>query len=340
VERFLAQPAEVRARAFEQAAAKHGWPPGSVEKDLWVCVMLRELFVLPACGEHLTFKGGTSLSKAWGLIDRFSEDIDLTIDRDALGFGGDQAPERARSGKERQRRLDALRQACLDSIARQIEPALRARLQALVRKEPWSLTADSQDPDGQTLLFAYPRAAGAGAPTYVKPVVKLEFGARSDPWPFESRQVTSLVAQAFPSLFLAKACTVRALSPERTFWEKVLLLHEERHRPAGKTRRPRMARHFHDVWRLIDAGIADKAVADASLFEQVVEHRRVYFRQNWVDYTTMKRGTVEMTPKPGQLAEWRADYAAMQRDMFLTPPPPFEEVLAAVAAFQSRFNGA
>jgi len=339
VERFLAQPAEVRARAFEQTAAKYGWPPGSVEKDLWACVMLRELFVLPACGEHLTFKGGTSLSKAWGLNDRFSEDIDLTIDRDALGFGGDQAPERVSSGKERQRRLDALRQACRDSIARQIAPALRVRLQALVPKEPWSLTADSHDPDG-TLLFAYPRAAGAGTPTYVQPMVKLEFGARSDPWPVESRQVTSLVAQAFPSLFLAKACLVRALLPERTFWEKVLLLHEERHRPAGKTRRPRMARHFHDVWRLIEAGIADQAVADASLFEQVVEHRQVYFRQNWVDYTTMKRGTVEMTPKPGQLAEWRADYAAMQRDMFLTPPPPFEEVLAALATFQSRFNGA
>jgi len=340
VEWFLAQPAAVRARAFEQTAAKCGWPPGNVEKDFWVCVMLRELFVLPACGGNLTFKGGTSLSKAWGLIDRFSEDIDLTIDRDALGFGGEQAPERASSSKERQRRLATLKQACRDSIARQIEPALGARLQALVPKESWSLTADSHDPDGQTLLFAYPRAAGEGAPTYVRPVVRLEFGARSDPWPAESRKVSSLVAEAFPSLFLVTACTVRALLPERTFWEKVLLLHEERHRPAGKTRRPRMARHFHDVWRLIEAGIADKAVVDASLFEQVVQHRQVYFRQNWVDYATMKRGTLEMTPNHDQLAEWRADYAAMQGDMFLTPPPPFDEVLAALAAFQSRFNGA
>jgi hypothetical protein len=204
--------------------------------------------------------------------------------------------------------------------------------------EAWSLTADAHDPDGQTLLFGYPRAPGADAPPYVQPVVKLEFGARADPWPVEPRQVTSLVAEEFPALFAAQACTVRALAPERTFWEKVLLLHEERHRPASKRRRPRMARHFYDVWRLIDAGIAAKAIADSTLFEHVVRNRRVYFRQNWVDYDTMKAGSLDMMPMPDQLAEWRADYAAMQGDMFLTPPPQFDEVLAAIATFQERFH--
>ena len=131
---------------------------------------------------------------------------------------------------------------------------------------------------------------------------------------------------------------MRALLPERTFWEKVLLLHEERHRPARKPRRPRMARHFHDVWQLIRAGIAERAVADAALFEQVVAHRQVYFRQNWVDYATMKRGTLDVTPHPEQLAEWRTDYSAMQGDMFLTAPPPFDDVLAAITQFQSSFN--
>jgi len=338
VERFLAQPADARTRAFEQAAARCGWRAGSVEKDFWVCVMLRELFALPQHGEHLTFKGGTSLSKAWGLIDRFSEDLDLTLDRDALGFGDDRAPESAGSGKERQRRLDALRRACSDAIARASEPSLRVQLQALLPNEAWRLTADPEDPDGQTLLFAYPRAAVAGGPTYVQPVVKLEFGARSDPWPVEPRLVTSVVADEFPSMFVAKACTVRALLPERTFWEKVLLLHEERLRPVGKTRRPRMARHFHDVWRLIQAGIGDKAIADATLFEKVVAHRQVYYRQNWVDYATMKRGTVEMSPRPDQLDDWRADYAAMQGEMFLERPPSFAHVLDAIAVFQTRLN--
>jgi hypothetical protein len=218
VESFLAQPPDVRARAFDQAAARRGWRPGSVEKDFWVCVMLRELFALPPCGDYLSFKGGTSLSKAWGLIDRFSEDLDLTLDREMLGFGGDAGPESASSGKERKRRIEALKQACRHAVTTTIQAALRSRLQAVLPNEAWSLTADAHDPDGQTLLFGYPRAPGADAPPYVQPVVKLEFGARADPWPVEPRQVTSLVAEEFPALFAAQACTVRALAPERTFW--------------------------------------------------------------------------------------------------------------------------
>jgi hypothetical protein len=135
MERFLGHPVDVRARAFEQAAAQTGWRLGSVEKDFWVCFVLRELFALPQHGEHLTFKGGTSLSKAWGLIDRFSEDIDLTIDRDQIGFGGARAPEAATSKKEQGRRLDLLRGACRSAITESLEPSLRAR-QTLLPSEP------------------------------------------------------------------------------------------------------------------------------------------------------------------------------------------------------------
>lgn len=315
--------------------------PGSVEKDFWVCLMLRELFVLPKYGLHLTFKGGTSLSKAWGLIDRFSEDIDLTIDRDILGFGGNEGPEAAESGNEQQRRLKKLRQICSDVIAQKIQVALAARMKAtLAAKESWSLTSDDEDPDTQTLLFAYPRLVAATTPMYVRPVVKLEFGARSDPWPVEHREVTSIVAEEFPQLFDAPACTVRALLPERTLWEKVMLLHEERFRPSSKIRRPRMARHYYDVWRLIEAGVAARAAADLNLFEQVAAHRKVYFRQRWVDYDTLKRGTIQMVPQPEQLEEWRQDYSAMQGEMFLGTVPEFDEILARITSFQSEFNSA
>lgn len=335
---FLARAPDVRARAFEQAATRRGWRPSSVEKDFWVCALLRELFALPHYGSHPTFKGGTSLSKAWSLIDRFSEDIDLTISRDALGFGANQSPNLEQSGNERKRRLDALKLACRNAVHTGIDPALRARLQALLPNDNWQLTSDVEDPDGQTLLFAYPLGAPAGTSSYVQPVVKLEFGARSDPWPVADREVTAIVAEEFPTLFHTRAATVRALLPERTFWEKVLLLHEERQRPPTKPRQPRMARHFHDVWQLIRAGIAERALADAHLFERVVAHRQVYFRQNWVDYGTMRRGTLDVTPRPEQLTEWRTDYLAMQGDMFLTAPPPFDEVLTAIALFLSRFN--
>ncbi|HEY8062251.1 MAG TPA: nucleotidyl transferase AbiEii/AbiGii toxin family protein, partial [Gemmatimonadales bacterium] len=122
MDRFLALDQRGRTLAFEQAGVARGLSASSVEKDFWVCFMLRELFAMPELGQHLTFKGGTSLSKAWGLIDRFSEDIDLTIEREYLGFVRDSGPESATSGKERSRRLDRLKAACRDHVAERIHP--------------------------------------------------------------------------------------------------------------------------------------------------------------------------------------------------------------------------
>lgn len=341
MERFLALPPAERDLAFQQAGVERGLAPGSIEKDFWVCLTLRELFAQREFGEHLTFKGGTSLSKAWGLIDRFSEDIDLTMERDILGFGGDAAPEAAPSGNEKKRRLDRLREACQQMIATRIAPALDARLRSLVdAAEPWSLIPDDADSDAQTLLFAYPRLASAATPSYLRPVVKLEFGARSDPWPVAPRQVTPILAEVFPQLVGTPTIAVRALRPERTFWEKALLLHEENFRPADKSRQPRMARHYYDAWCLIEAGIAAAAAADAELFAQVVSHRMVYFRYGWVDYDTMKRGSLQMLPRDDQMDEWRRDYAAMQGEMFVGTPPDFSHLLERITLFQSEFNAA
>ena len=339
VDRFLALPLAGRMLAFEQAGAAQGLSASSVEKDFWVCLMLRELLDLPELEAHLIFKGGTSLSKAWGLIDRFSEDIDLIIDRNILGFEGERGPEHAVSGKEQKRRLLAIKAACQDLIVNQIAPSLTARIAAILQDKRWNLTLDLDDPDGQTLLFTYPRPPGPGA-AYVRPIVKLEFGARGDPWPAELRTVRPLLADSFPDLFDAPTVQVRALRPERTFWEKVLLLHEERGRPGHRPIRHAMSRHYYDVWRLIEGGIAAAAVQDAVLFEQIVNHRKVYFGQRWVDYDQLTRGSIQMMPAPDHLDEWRRDYAAMQREMFTTPPPPFEEILSVIERFQEGLKSA
>lgn len=339
MDRFLQLSPTDRSQAFEETGVRRGLSSASVEKDFWVCLVLREMFSLPEHGKHLTFKGGTSLSKAWRLIDRFSEDIDLTIERESLGFGGAQGPEAATSRNEQQRRLQRLKQACRNVIAEQIAPTLMARLNELLpAAESWSLDSDDDDPDGQALLFTYPRLSIAAEPSYVRPVIKLEFGARSDPWPIEYRQVKAFVAGEFPALFDSPDCTVRALLPERTFWEKVMLLHEETFRPHDKIRQPRLARHDYDVWRLIESGVAARAAADSTLFAQVAAHRQLFFRYGWMNYDTLKRGTIQMVPKSEQIDEWRRDYAAMQGEMFLGPPPTFDEILATITVFQSDFN--
>src|SRR2546422_6743983 len=146
-----------RRVGFLQTAEATRLNPIIVEKDFWVCWTLKELFELPAVGEHLIFKGGTSLSKVFKVIERFSEDIDVSIDRGFLGFGGANEPEAGASNKEKQRRIEALKAACQQKIATELLPALEATITSKVRQgEKWSLRSDDDDPDKQTLLFDYP----------------------------------------------------------------------------------------------------------------------------------------------------------------------------------------
>ena len=209
----------------------------SVEKDFWVCWTLGELFSLPGIGEHLTFKGGTSLSKAWKLIERFSEDIDIVVDKEALGFAGDAAPDKASSHKQRKVRLLSLMEASRAWVQGTLQPALAARIESTLGPMGWILEVDPDMSDGQCLLFHYPSVFSPETAGYVRPVVKIELGARSDDWPHETRAIQPYVMEQFPALDTDATCLVRVLAVERTFWEKACLLHEETFRPADKPRK-------------------------------------------------------------------------------------------------------
>ena len=309
----------------------------SVEKDFWVCWTLRELFTLPGIGKHLTFKGGTSLSKAWKLINRFSEDIDLIVDKEVLGFGGDDAPDKAPSNKQRKTRLEALMTASRQWVQGTLQPALAASLAQTLGDSGWKLEVDPDMADGQCLLLHYPSAFENEA-GYIKPIVKIELGARSDDWPHEDRPIQPYLAERFPQLMPNGPFFVRVLAAEPTFWEKACLLHEETFRPTDKPRKLRMARHYYDLWCLLRAGVGDRALADTALFARVAEHREVFFRYSWVDYSTHQPGTFRLSPPPEHLAHWRADYQAMLGPMFFGETPTFEQMMTAAADFEKTFN--
>jgi hypothetical protein len=335
---FLEQPAERRRLAFQQVDASMGLQAFSVEKDFWVCWTLRELFTLPGIGEHLTFKGGTSLSKAWRIIQRFSEDIDIIIDKAPLGFAGDASPDKATSNKQRRVRLENLMTAACTWVQRTLQPALAARLAASLGATGWKLELDPDLADGQCLLFQYPSVFPAGAAGYIPPRVKIELGARSDDWPAEPKNLTSYVLEQFPALGHEPHVPVRVLAAERTFWEKACLLHEETFRPADKPRKLRMARHYYDLWCLLRAGVGERALADMNLFNRVAEHREIFFRHSWVDYTTHKPGTFRLEPPAAHLPDWRADFQQMLGPMFFGEVPTFNEMIASAATFATRFN--
>lgn len=334
---FLTQPVDRQRLIYEEAARRLGLSAGSVEKDLWVCWTLRALFRLPASGPHLTFKGGTSLSKGWKLIDRFSEDIDIVINREFLGFGGVDAPEDAPSNKQRVKRLEALMLAAQHHIRDVLGPALAQEIRRLLPStDRWKLEPDADDPDAQTLLFHYPPAMGAAA--YVRPVVKIELGARSDTEPSATPEIAPYLADAFPDDVPDSRFTVHAVAPERTFWEKVALLHEETYREGSATPKARLARHYYDLWCLITRGVAERAGRDRGLFDRVAAHRAVFFRRSRDAQASFRPGSLRLVPAEDRRALWQRDYDAMRDSMFFGETPEFAEILAVVNRFEEDFN--
>ena len=318
----------------ERAGERMRLPPASVEKDFWVCWTLWKLFDLHKWGQTLTFKGGTALSKAWGIIERFSEDIDIVIDRHALGYKEPCVPE---SGKQGRKRIEALKSEAQRVVRDEILPSLRASIATdLPPNNTWNIELDTDDPDLQSLLFTYP-CVFAGRTTYVRPVVKIEMGARSDTEPAETAAIRPYVFAVLKTNE-EDGFPVRAVAARRTFWEKAMLLHEETFRPAGKPRKDRLARHYYDLWCLINKGIADQAVAGDGLFDRILAHRMVFFRWSWVDYSTMRRGSLRLVPSSDQVKDWAADYKTMATAMFFGEVPSFDEILRVVGEFERRFN--
>jgi len=297
-----------RFELLDAGSRAAGLAPAILEKDYWVCRTLDVLFALPDLGEHLVFKGGTSLSKVFRLIERFSEDIDVSFHRDFLGFGADRDPE-AVSGKERGRRLDALRDACTKCIRENLLPALKAKLrEELLSDQDWSVEIDVQDP--QTILFHFH-------------------------WPQARHEIRSILGERL-DLPLGLA-TVQALAAERTFWEKATLLHAEYHRDPAQPMLARYARHYHDLAQLAASPVADVALADVDLRKRVVAHKSVYFRSKWARYDLAEPATFRLVPPQERLAELQKDDDSM-REMFFSPPPPMSDVLRTLSALEEKIH--
>jgi hypothetical protein len=201
----------------------------------------------------------------------------------------------------------------------------------------FALSIDPADADAQTILFQYPSCWAELPMSYIGHSVKLELGARSDSWPSEHIAIRLYVAEQIPNAFQSGECGVNVLTKERTFWEKVALLHEENFRATDKPIKPRMSRHYSDLARMIDLGSADVALNETGLLDRVVAHRRVFFRHSWVDYDLMKRGTFQVVPRSSRVAEWEADYKQME-EMFFEKPPDFKNVLETIRQFETKLN--
>ncbi|GAJ29329.1 nucleotidyl transferase AbiEii/AbiGii toxin family protein [Acidomonas methanolica] len=333
-----------RAALFGETAAIRGISETIIEKDFWVCWCLRRLFGLPpGTSASLVFKGGTSLSKAFGAIRRFSEDIDLSFDRAELGYTGDRDPEKEGISKKQVARLiDSLVGDVEQHIAEKLVPALHDAISEQLgdaASGKWSLEIDANDT--QTVNFHYPTALPASdyaGMAYITPRVKLELGARGDPWPTEEKSIRPYAADDFPDFFTSPDTNVTVLSARRTFWEKATALHAEAHRPAESATPHYFSRHYYDLAMLADTDEGRAAMVDFDLLIQVTRHKAIFFRSGWASYETARPGTLRLMPDEFRVKDLRTDYRAMAPMMFDQTPLPFDDILAKIAALQEVIN--
>ncbi len=339
---FAQLPAKEQEAYFNEAASRLGLPPHVVEKDFWVCWTLKRVFTLDGVSDTLLFKGGTSLSKVHRLIRRFSEDIDISIHREKLGFSGDRDPLNDSLSHKKQENLKTiLAEAARSFVTEKIQPALQASIEKALpdtNGQTWRLDLDDTDPDGQSLAFIYPSTGLTPASNaYLRPAVKIEFGARSDHWPAESRPLQPYLSDAIADSMNEPVVRVKTMEATRTFWEKATILHQIAHLPADKPFPKKHSRHYTDLAAMILAGTGDEAAKREDLLDAVVRHKIAFYRSAWARYDTAKRGTLLLLPAGKNMVDLNADLASM-REMFFDEPPAFEAVITTLRDWETAFN--
>jgi hypothetical protein len=337
--KFFARPAEEQAAIIREVAARRGLTPVMVEKDFWVSWMLAVLFAHAEFGRQLVFKGGTSLSKVFGVIERFSEDIDLSVSPESLGIS-EGFVEEADSRTKRTQRMKELEVSCIECVRDRFVPELeRIAGESLGERRSGSAWMEFQvdnNTHSPVLLFHYPSSEPTGF-AYLRRFVKIEFGSLTDQRPVGTHAVRPWAADEFPRQFEDFQCEVVALEVERTFWEKATILHAEYHRDRAKPLPDRSSRHYSDMAALARHAPADRALADKDLRQRVRDWKSRFFAASWARYDLAKPGTFRLVPPEFRLSELERDYHAMQ-DMFLVKAPEFSEVLDSVRSLEDRIN--
>lgn len=330
--KFLELSDSQRKSVYESVAIKVGLPAQVIEKDFWVTAILQTVFTLPVA-KQLVFKGGTSLSKGWKLIERFSEDIDVAVDPIMLGV-----PE----GDLTKKQIKKLRKTSSLFVLEQLTPMICEEVQ---REGLHSfITVDAQ-PNGEgdntypepRQIYLHYKSVFDKALTYLRPDVVLEVSARSLIEPTEPIQIKSILGEHLPVLPLTDSVIHTAI-PAKTFLEKVFLLHELFSVPGHGMIAEHKSRHLYDLYVMMNKDFAKKAVIDDILWETIRHHREIYTSVRDIDYTPDVRKRLRLIPREDILDTWRADYDAMKESMIYGNKPSFDELLEGISELQRVFR--
>jgi predicted nucleotidyltransferase component of viral defense system len=308
-------------------ASQTGYSPHAIEKDWWVTMVLKALFQT-SCADYLVFKGGTSLSKCWNLIERFSEDVDVAIFREF--FNITEISSKNQRYKLRKTSSKYIQEHLIDELDEKLKAFEIAGYTIELEM------TETSDKDPRVLYVKYSSLFPENK--YLTDSVKIEISCRSLREPYDPVQLRSIIAENYPNeRFADDSFVVNTVSPKRTFLEKAFLLHEALQK--GRIRSLRMTRHLYDLHKLMDTDFAKDALFDIALYKTVVEHRSIMTREKGVDYSTLRPSLINFVPVNKEVIEiWQDDYKNMCEAFFYELPINFDELLERMKELSNRFR--
>ncbi|NQX82589.1 MAG: nucleotidyl transferase AbiEii/AbiGii toxin family protein [Flavobacteriaceae bacterium] len=317
-----------KLNVFNQVSERSGLPSSAVEKDWWVTLSLNIIFSLPYANQ-IVFKGGTSLSKAWNLIERFSEDIDLVIDRKHLDFEGELSKTQVKK----------LRKASYSFIGTEFYNDINNELLKFGVTDYDLIVQKTENTDTDPLIIELRYKSLTEESDYLKPRVLIEVGARSLMEPVDNKSIISMVSSEFSQLpFAEKEITIHVVSPKRTFLEKIFLLHEEFQKETKFIRVERMSRHLYDLEKLMDTTHGVEALKDTALYNTIVEHRKNFNAIRGIDYANHMPKSINIVPPYETIKDWEKDYKTMQESMFYGSTISFKKLIERITELTTRIN--
>jgi len=306
-----------RIKILNQTTELTGLPAVAIEKDWWVTLVLNAVFSLPY-SENIVFKGGTSLSKGWGLIERFSEDIDLAIDRKFFGYEGDISKTQ----------IKKLRKKSCEFISTQFFEDLTTVLIESKAIDACKLIAQpviDSDKDPQTIEIHYDSVLDTS--DYLPQRILIEVSSRSLMEPTENREIKSIISESFPKQnFASKSIIIPTVLPQRTFLEKVFLIHEEFSQKPEKIRVDRLSRHLYDLEKLMDTEHGSKALKNVELYNTIIAHREKFNTIRGIDYANHIPSQIKIVPPNAIIKDYENDYEAMTNFMIYGNTLTFEKL--------------
>ncbi|MDX9851996.1 MAG: nucleotidyl transferase AbiEii/AbiGii toxin family protein [Anaerolineaceae bacterium] len=318
-----------RAEIFQIVSKEMGVPAVIVEKDFWVCYVLDYLFNRSEFKNNLLFKGGTSLSKCYSLINRFSEDIDLILDWREIGYSIDEPWHQRSNSKQERFKLETIERTNTYLLEKFI-PTVNANLSNELGYEMRIYLAK----EDETVIIAYPKEFESSA---TLDVIRLEIGPLAEWSPADCVNIQSYLAEFRPRLFKNPQFSVKTVKPERSFWEKATILHQEANRPSSKQMPLRYSRHYYDMYQLGHSFVKRAALDDMALLAKVVAFKEKFYRVPWSNLLEAAPGTFRLVPPVYRMKELMIDYLSMEQ-MLIGNFPSLDKVIHYLQELEAEIN--